>query len=45
MAEVGGLAVAPVLAKKKFFNPSFEILTPFRISLLIWPSFYVYIYI
>ena len=42
MAEVGGLAVAQVLAKKIFFNPSLEILTPFRINLLIWPSLYIY---
>ena len=42
MAEVRGLAVTPVLAKKFFFNPSLEILTPFRISLLIWPSLYIY---
>jgi len=44
MAEVRGLAVTPVLAKKFFFNPSLEILTPFRISLLIWPSLYIYIW-
>jgi len=36
MAEAGGLAGAPAPGRKKFSNPSLEILTPFRVILLIW---------
>jgi len=36
MAEAGGLAGAPALGRKKFSNPSLEILTPFKVILLIW---------
>jgi len=37
VAEAGGLARAPTPTRKIFSSPSFEILTPFRVILLIWP--------